>query len=162
MTSSPVTHRADHIPRLADRIFRVAEYVLYGMIGVVLVAGALVVVIAAGLSLVADAVGHTHEAIEKSLDLLLIAFILVELLSAVRETLRKRQLVAEPFLLVGIIASIKEIVVIGAFADPQVPEPDAVVGTVLQLGVLGAVVLALSVSLLLLRRKEREPEEAEP
>jgi uncharacterized membrane protein (DUF373 family) len=79
----------------------------------------------------------------------------------VRETLRKRQLVAEPFLLVGIIASIKEIVVIGAFAEKDAPEAADVADTVLQLGVLGAVVLALSIALLLLRRKEREPEEAD-
>jgi hypothetical protein len=36
----------------------------------------------------------------------------VELLFAVRSTVEKRELLAEPFLLVGIIASIKEIVVL--------------------------------------------------
>jgi len=43
-------------------------------------------------------------------------FIIVELLSAVRVTVLKRELVAEPFLLVGIIASIKEIVVLSVKA----------------------------------------------
>ena len=149
----------DDIPALAERAFRLAEGVLYGMIAVVLVASAGVVVIEAGVSLVTGALDDTHHAIEQALDALLIAFILVELLSAVRVTLREHRLVAEPFLLVGIIASIKEIVVIGAFADKEAANPDEVMGTVLWLGVLGAVVLALSIALLLLRRKEREPEE---
>jgi uncharacterized membrane protein (DUF373 family) len=146
-------------PVAADRAFRLAEYVLYGAIGLVLVAGALVVLVDAAVSLASHAISEPHQAIERALDSLLIAFILVELLSAVRETLRKRQLVAEPFLLVGIIASIKEVVVIGAFAKNDPPTTDDVVATVLQLGVLGAVVLALSIALLLLRRKEREPAE---
>ena len=50
------------------------------------------------------------------LDLLLLVFIVVELLYAVRTTLAERELVAEPFLLVGIIASIKEIVVLSVKA----------------------------------------------
>ena len=72
-----------------------------------------------------------------------------------RATIQERRLVAEPFLLVGIIASIKEIVVIGAFA-----ESDHDVGeSMLQIGVLGAVVVGLSIATLLVRRKEREPTE---
>src|SRR3712207_8497992 len=43
------------------------------------------------------------------LDVLLLVFIVVELLFAVRTTVEKRELVAEPFLVIGIIASIKEI-----------------------------------------------------
>ena len=50
------------------------------------------------------------------LDILLLVFIVVELLFAVRSTVEKRELLAEPFLLVGIIASIKEIVVLSVEA----------------------------------------------
>ena len=50
------------------------------------------------------------------LDTLLLVFIIVELLSAVRRTLSQRELIAEPFLIVGIIASIKEIVVLSVKA----------------------------------------------
>jgi uncharacterized membrane protein (DUF373 family) len=148
------------ISPIASRAFRWAEDVLYGLIGLLLVAGALLVLIEAAVSLATNAVDEPHLAVEKALDSLLIAFILVELLSAVRETLTKRQLVAEPFLLVGIIASIKEIVVIGAFAQDDAPTGE-VTGTLLHLAVLGGVVLALSVALLLLRRKEREPQETD-
>ncbi len=65
-----------------------------------------------------------------SADGLLLVFILLELLAGVRETMRQKKLIAEPFLIVGIITSIKEIVVLtlqttggkgldhGAFARP--------------------------------------------
>ena len=51
------------------------------------------------------------------LDTLLLVFVFVELLGAVRVTIREQKLVAEPFLLVGIIASIKEIVVCRSAAE---------------------------------------------
>jgi uncharacterized membrane protein (DUF373 family) len=154
----PLVPEPDISP-VADRAFHLAEDVLYGLIGILLAAGALLVLIEAAVSLATNAVDEPHLAVEKALDSLLITFILVELLSAVRETLRKRQLVAEPFLLVGIIASIKEIVVIGAFAEDDAASSEQFTNTLLHLAVLGGVVLALSVALLLLRRKEREPEE---
>jgi uncharacterized membrane protein (DUF373 family) len=131
------------------------EDVLYALASLMLVVSAFIVLVEAGHSLVTETDDGVLKAIEHVLDSLLIVFILVELLGAVRTTIVERRLVAEPFLLVGIIASIKEIVVTGVFA-----ESEADVGeTMLQVGVLGAVVLALSVASLLLRRKEREPDE---
>ena len=98
--------------------------------------------------------GVTH-AIEDALDSLLIVFILVELLSAVRSAIDEHFLVAEPFLLVGILASIKEMVVVATFRLDEGKPAD----TMLKIGVLGAVVIALAVATLILRRREREPKE---
>lgn len=50
------------------------------------------------------------------LDGLLLIFIFVELLYAVRTSLRSHEIVAEPFLIVGILACIKEIVVLSVEA----------------------------------------------
>jgi heme/copper-type cytochrome/quinol oxidase subunit 2 len=78
----------------------------------------------------------------------------------VRVTLRERRLIAEPFLLVGIIASIKEIVVVaGAERPAEQEEWQAFVEAMIELGVLAGVILVLAISTLLLRRKEREPSE---
>ena len=54
------------------------------------------------------------------LDTLLLVFIVVELLFAVRITIARRELIAEPFLLVGIIASIKVIVVLSVKAADEI------------------------------------------
>lgn len=93
------------------------------------------------------------------LDLLLLVFIVVELLFAVRATISRRELVAEPFLLVGVIASVKEIVVLSVKA-PDVMGTDKFTDLVLSLAALGGLVLVLSLAAWLLRIKEREPREA--
>ncbi|MDP9466568.1 MAG: phosphate-starvation-inducible PsiE family protein [Actinomycetota bacterium] len=51
-----------------------------------------------------------------TLDAILLVFIFVELLYAVRITLKERQIVAEPFLIAGILVCIKEIVVLAVKA----------------------------------------------
>ena len=94
------------------------------------------------------------------LDLLLLVFIVVELLYAVRTTLAERELLAEPFLLVGIIASIKEIVVLSVKA-PDYVGTDKLEDTIWLIGVLTLTIVALAASTLLMRRKEREPSEGD-
>jgi uncharacterized membrane protein (DUF373 family) len=94
------------------------------------------------------------------LDLLLLVFIVVELLYAVRTTLAERELLAEPFLLVGIIASIKEIVVLSVKA-PDYVGTDKLDDTIWLIGVLTLTIVAPAISTLLMRRKEREPSEGD-
>jgi hypothetical protein len=92
--------------------------------------------------------------------------VLVELLYAVRMTLVRREIVAEPFLIVGIIASIKEIILLSVEAA-NVMEGKETTGKVtasieqfaLMIGLLGVLVLLLSASALILRYKERSPVE---
>ena len=93
------------------------------------------------------------------LDTLLLVFIVIELLYAVRITVERRELIAEPFLLVGIIASIKEIVVLSVKAAEVVGDDSTFSDSLWEIGVLGALVLVFGVTALLLRRKEREPSE---
>jgi uncharacterized membrane protein (DUF373 family) len=88
-------------------------------------------------------------------------FIFVELLSAVKATIATRGLVAEPFLIVGIIASIKEIVVLSVKAADDIGGGATFRDQLWEIGVLGVVVLLLGVTAWLLRLKEREPEEAD-
>ena len=76
----------------------------------------------------------------------------------IRQTIEERKLVAEPFLIVGIIASIKEIVVASLKASES--KGDAFREALAEVGVLGGVVVALAVASFLVRRKEREPAEA--
>ena len=86
---------------------------------------------------------------------------MVELLFAVRSTVEKRELLAEPFLLVGIIASIKEIVVLSVESAKAVGKGADFDDRIVEIAVLGVLVLLLGLTSFLLRRKEREPDEGE-
>jgi LPXTG-motif cell wall-anchored protein len=144
---------------LIDRVIGWIEDALYVVIAVVLAvcAAALVVVVA---RLVPDLfTGEDETPVLQVLDVILLVFIVVELLFAVRATVARRELVAEPFLVVGIIASIKEIVVLSVRAADAVGKGEKFTDEVTLMAVLGALVLLLALAAFLLRRKEREPDE---
>jgi uncharacterized membrane protein (DUF373 family) len=147
--------------RTADRIFAFAENVVYGGIAVLLVVTALVLLVQASGQLVDIRSTGVQNATIEVLDTLLLVFIVVELLFAVRTTVIKRELVAEPFLLVGIIASIKEIVVLSVKAAEQAGKGPTFDDQVTVIAVLGVLVLLLGIAAWLLRLKEREPDEAD-
>jgi uncharacterized membrane protein (DUF373 family) len=140
-----------------DRAMHAGEGVVYAIVGVLLVLAAVVTLVAVGYELVQQLDEGTLDAVTGALDGLLLVFILVELLGAVRATVRERKLVAEPFLVVGIIASIKEIVVVSLKAGDQ--QGEAFTDSMTAIGVLGGVILLLGLTSYLVRRKEREPEE---
>ena len=143
--------------RLGDQVMEVAEAVLYSLVGILLVVSALISLVAIGHDLATQVQDGALNAVAEALDGLLLVFILIELLAAVRETVSERKLVAEPFLIVGVIASIKEIVV-GSLEAGDL-EGDALMDAMVEIAVLGGVVLLLAVSSFLVRRKEREPAE---
>ena len=145
--------------RWIDVAFAFAEDVVYVGIALLLVLAAGVLLVVAGDELLEIRHGLGTDPIVEVLDTLLLVFIIVELLSAVRVTVSKRELIAEPFLLVGIIASIKEIVVLSVTAAEAIGEGAAFDDQLWQIGVLGVVVLLLGATAFLLRRKEREPAE---
>lgn len=136
---------------------RLAEDAIYIGVAVLLVLGAAALLVNAAIALASDLLTDTETAVKSVLDLLLLVFILVELLGAVRTTLTERKLLAEPFLVVGTIASIKEVVVVSISAkDATGAEFD---DAMLEIGVLAALLVALAVAMFLSRLKEREPEE---
>lgn len=150
---------------LADRFdgaASIAESALYACAGVVLLAGAGMLIGQAVYDLAKGAIDDgILEAARHALDTLLLVFIFVELFSAVRQTLREQRLVAEPFLLVGIIAAIKELVLLAGTEDLRDRGFDQFRNGMIEIGVVVGVVLVLSVCALLLRRSHREPSELE-
>ena len=93
------------------------------------------------------------------LDELLVALMLVEILHTVRISIRSHVLVTEPFLVIGLIASIRRMLVIslelatltkqGAWSTEGASLFRA---SMIELGLLGLLVLALVFSITLLRR----------
>ncbi len=149
--------------RIGNRLIEIAETVVYAGIAVLLLIAAIAVLIFAARR-VPHLFGDDADGVAlELLDTLLLVFIVVELLFAVRTTIAKRELIAEPFLIVGIIASIKEIVVLAVRAAESASDqdPSTFHNQMLEIGVLGLLVLLLGITALLLRRKEREPGEGD-
>jgi hypothetical protein len=128
---------------------------------VFLVATAFVTIATAGQILWA---GLTHWTVAaqtlKVLNQLLIVLMVVEILHTVGISIRSHVLVTEPFLVVGLIASIRRILMITLEAATLTKEGAWVTegssgifrSSMIELGLLGVLVLVLVVSIALLRR----------
>ncbi|MDQ3529318.1 MAG: phosphate-starvation-inducible PsiE family protein [Actinomycetota bacterium] len=148
------------LTRSTQALLRIAEDGIYIGVGLLLTVGGIALLIQAAVTLVTSMDAGVEEAVKATLDLLLLVFIFVELLGAVRSTVRERKLVAEPFLIIGIIASIKEIVVISISAKDDFGSADgSFEDAMLEVGILAGLVVALALAMFLSRLKEREPEE---
>jgi uncharacterized membrane protein (DUF373 family) len=146
-------------PDLMERALGLGERLVYILVGIILVAGSMVLVVDAVVTFFDHVDDGVLDATTETLSVLLLVFIFVELLGAVRVIIREQRLIAEPFLLVGIIAAIKEIVVVAGAERPAEHDFATFRDAMIEIGVLSAIVLVLSVSALLLRRREREPAE---
>lgn len=146
---------------MGNALLAITEDVIYVGIAILLTisAAALLVSAASGLTQVRDTA--TTEVVLLVLDRLLLVFIVVELLFAVRVILGKREVVAEPFLVVGIIASIKEIIVLSVEAAKYVDQDKKFENAILEVGVLGVLVLLLAIAAIILRAKGRQPAEGD-
>ena len=145
-----------------ERILGGAENLVYAAAGGVLAIAAVIVLCTVAYHLVVDLKDGAEDAVTQALDGLLLVFIVLELLAGVRATMVERKLVAEPFLIVGIIASIKEIVVIALEAKKEHGLDDAAFqASLAEIGVLGMLILLLAAAGYLVRRKEREPQEGD-
>lgn len=148
------------IAQPADRVLLIGENIVYSLVGVLLGIAALAVLGTVGWHLAKDVGEGVDKGVTEALDGLLLVFILLELLAGVRATMKERKLVAEPFLIVGIIASIKEIVVLTLESkEIYVSDDVAFDNAMIEIGVLAGVILLIALSSFLVRRKEREPEE---
>jgi uncharacterized membrane protein (DUF373 family) len=137
--------------------------VIYFVVALILVVGAALLAVDAVttfIDFVADGEPLLAAATEV-LSVLLLVFVFVELLGAVRKTLRERRLLAEPFLLVGIIAAIKEIVVVAGAERPKDGGFAEFRDGMIEIGVLAGVVLVLALAALLLRMREEKPAEGD-
>jgi uncharacterized membrane protein (DUF373 family) len=146
--------------RLGNRALILVEDLVYVSLAVLLAAGSLVLVVKSVVELVGGARASGPEAMIDTLDAILLVFIFVELLYAVRITLKERQIVAEPFLVAGILVCIKEIIVLAVKSPTAyIDKGPEFARAMVEVGLLGGLVLVLSAAAVVLRRKEKEPEE---
>ncbi len=139
-------------PRLA-RFVDLAEQVVYYVAGIFLLVTVGMVFFSAVMSLLTVAeVGPLAAALEV-LDRVLLIFIFAELLGTVSTIVREREIVAGPFLLIGVIAVVRRILAVTASIEQSLgtPEFDSLL---LELGVLTVLVVSLSIAYYFTRRTE--------
>jgi uncharacterized membrane protein (DUF373 family) len=146
----------------AGRTFVKIEILTYLVLGLMLALAALLGIWTAGVSLW-DAV-QEHGAADSlvfAVDRLLFVLMVIEILHTVRASFRAGTLVCEPFLIVGLIASIRRVLVITLETSQAnkpgswTPESEALLrSTMLELAVLGGLILVMVVSIYMLRRSE--------
>jgi uncharacterized membrane protein (DUF373 family) len=153
---------------LSSKSLSMVEMILYAALGLILSLTALFALSTAcralwhGLSAEASA-----STVVEVIDRLLVVFMLVEILHTVRISIRSHILVTEPFLIVGLIATIRRILVITLNAanltnganwgnDGQA----RLRASMLELALLAGTVIVLVISIHILR-KSKSPEEEE-
>ncbi len=141
-------------PRLV-RIMDVAERGAYYGVAIFLLVTIVMVFVSAAISL-GDVVelGPLETALEV-LDKVLLIFIFAELLGTISTIVREREVTAEPFLLIGLIAVVRRILAVTASIEQNLGTP-RFDDLILELGVLTVLVLALSGALYFARRMLRE------
>jgi uncharacterized membrane protein (DUF373 family) len=114
------------------------------------------------------AAGASSKTVVEVIDRLLVVLLLVEILHTVRISIRSHTLVTEPFLVVGLIASIRRMLVITLDASNLTSAANwandgqaKLRASMLELGLLGAIVIVLVISIHILRKSQSPYEEQE-
>jgi hypothetical protein len=98
-------------------VLEVVEDAIYAIIALFLIGSGSLLMFGAGLYIAQNFnVNNIHDMIVHVLDETLLVFMVVELLHTVRITLRDHALAAEPFLVVGLIAGVRLLRLLGAAA----------------------------------------------
>ncbi len=146
--------------RLADRILSIFEDAIYWAIAVMLVVGSCALLVSQFNTMLRLRSTPANTIMLEILDGLLLIFIFVELLYAVRTSLRSHEIVVEPFLIVGMLAGIKEIVVLSVEAATLLDKGPNFARAAVKIAVLGGVVLVLALAAFIMRG--RRPGREEP
>ena len=106
--------------------------------------------------------GQIRDLAIEILDSVLLVMMTMEIVYTVALSLESHSLVAEPFLIVGAIAAIRRMLVITAESTKiELSNPDAFRNTLLELGLLAVIIVAMAVSIYIIRRSKalQVPEE---
>jgi len=140
---------------LAARVFTMVEDVVYLGLGILLASSALALLVSSGINFVQSLLARSLTTnIVPVLDRLLLILLVVELLYTVQVSFREHGLIPEPFLLVGLIACIRRVLVLTAEFGHITEQSESVFQhLIVELAVLTFLIVALVVSLVLLRKR---------
>ena len=136
------------------RAFTRVEDVVYVALGLLLAASAIALLASAGVAFVRTvADGEVAGRVVSILDQLLLVLMIIEILYTVQVSFREHALVPEPFLIVGLIAAIRRLLVLTAEFAPLIQKNDgAFHGAMLELGLLTVMIVAFVFALVVLKK----------
>jgi len=145
------------------RGFTVVEDVVYVGLGLLLAGSSLILLVGAVVTFAQNLIAGTLAGnIVALLDRILLILLVVELMYTVQVSFREHALIPEPFLLIGLIAAIRRVLVITAEFAQIHGQPDSVFKYFLiELGVLTVLIVVLVTSLVVLKRRGTERISAE-
>ena len=140
-------------PTVTDAFTRIEHWITIGIGSILIIATLLL--LTGTLAGVWDVVRHwpATDNIFLIVDKLLFTLMLVEILHTVRQSITSNQIHVEPFLIVGVIASVRRILIVTVEVANEGSGQDTTqfYHAMIELGVLGALTLVLIVSIYLAR-----------
>jgi uncharacterized membrane protein (DUF373 family) len=137
------------------RLIDAAEKAVYYVAALFLLATVVLVFVAAGQEMLLVLEKGLLPTALSVLDSVLLIFIFAELLSTISTIVKEREIVAEPFLLIGIIAVVRRILAVTVSIEQSLGTPEFQ-DLLIELGVLTALVVALSAALYLNRKANQD------
>lgn len=130
---------------------------IYILTGAILAMTAIILLIWSVINFITTALsGAVGSAVLQALDSLLLVVMLVEIMHTVRISLRTKVLVIEPFLIVGIIAAVRRVLVVTAEqAHPTAEEAVEFRLAMIELGILTVMILTLVGAIFIIRHFPR-------
>ncbi|HQT79525.1 MAG: hypothetical protein B7Z80_07655 [Rhodospirillales bacterium 20-64-7] len=160
--AEPPALEASRALRLSGRLFLDVEHAIYIVLGIVLSLTAILALIST-IGLFWDGAVHQGggDTLLEIVDRLLFVLMLAEILHTVRVSISSGSLTSEPFLVVGLIASIRRVLVITlesarTTGQTATEHHAAFQAAMIELGVLGGLILVMVLSIYLLRRAAKE------
>ena len=151
------SHVSQGMEARAAHVLKSVESIVLVLIAAVLAVLAVLLLGSSVMSLVnAVMTGQIRELAIEILDSVLLVMMTMEIVYTVTLSLESHTLVAEPFLIIGAIAAIRRMLVItAASTNLEVSNPEAFRSTLLELGLLAVIIIAMAASIYVLRRSQR-------
>ncbi len=158
----PLAHVETRLVHSASRTFLTIEQLIYIALGALLTLTALLALAGTAGLLFSGFQNWTSPAVViEVMDRLLFVLMLIEILYTIRASLQSGTLSAEPFLIVGLIACIRRILVISLensdIAQPSKWSPERAEqfqASMIELGVLGFLIIVMISAIYLIRKKQ--------
>ena len=145
----------DQLTARIARYLKGAESVVLILIALVLIALA-VILLGSSVWSLAEALmnGTVRPLAIEILDSVLLVMMTMEIVYTVTVSLEGHTLAAEPFLIIGAIAAIRRMLVITAESTGQINNIEIFRSTLIELGLLAVIVIAIAAAIYMLRRSE--------